>query len=71
MSDGIRNTKIQDVVDSLSKKMCGHTQEEARKLSVCTTCGGKVDVDAFADEISEQEYKISGMCENCQDEVFA
>jgi hypothetical protein len=34
----------------------------------CPTCGDTLV--AFRDVISEKEYKISGMCQNCQDSVF-
>lgn len=70
MSNGNRAGSMQKVMDALSKRMCGHTQEEAMKLGVCTTCGGDVDLDNFVDEFSKREYKISGMCQKCQDEVF-
>lgn len=70
MPEDVRNAKIQEVVDRLSKQMCGYTQEEAIELKVCTTCGDKVDVGNFVDELSRREYKISGMCQKCQDEVF-
>lgn len=37
----------------------------------CPTCGTQ-DRDAFnfRDEISVDEFKISGMCQRCQDSVF-
>jgi len=34
----------------------------------CPTCNN--DIGEFRDEISKKEYKISGMCQKCQDEVF-
>jgi hypothetical protein len=34
----------------------------------CTTCGG--DCVDFKDALSEKEFQISGMCQNCQDSVF-
>jgi hypothetical protein len=35
---------------------------------VCPTC--KEKVGEFRDELSEKEYTISGMCQECQDSVF-
>lgn len=35
---------------------------------VCNSCGKKVG--SFKDELSQREYKISGFCQGCQDEVF-
>ena len=34
----------------------------------CPIC--KDRVGEFRDELSKEEYKISGMCQACQDEVF-
>jgi hypothetical protein len=33
-------------------------------------CGNEVKVDDFHDEISLREYRISGLCQTCQDEIF-
>lgn len=35
---------------------------------LCPTCGKAIG--AFVDDISRREYLISGMCQECQDEVF-
>ena len=34
----------------------------------CVSCGG--DATQFKDELSAKEYRISGLCQRCQDEVF-
>ena len=34
----------------------------------CVTCGKQVTT--FRNEISKKEYRISGMCQECQDGVF-
>jgi len=34
----------------------------------CVTCGNPIT--KFRNELSEREYKISGMCQDCQDSVF-
>lgn len=36
----------------------------------CVLCAQKVAEDSFRDEISRQEYCISGICQSCQDEIF-
>lgn len=45
---------------------------EAIALNFCVLppfgCGEPVT--GFRDALSEREYGISGMCQNCQDEVF-
>ncbi len=35
----------------------------------CSECGGFAL--SFSDEVSQTEYLISGMCQNCQDLTFA
>ena len=37
---------------------------------VCPTCTEPIDWSQFRDELSKKEYRISGMCQKCQDEVF-
>lgn len=34
----------------------------------CNFCGK--EIEGFKDELSVKEYKISGLCQECQDAVF-
>ena len=36
----------------------------------CPMCGHKIDLKDFADNDSLCEFKISGLCQKCQDEIF-
>ena len=36
----------------------------------CPMCCNKIDEKDFKDEISKKEYKISGLCQKCQDKFF-
>lgn len=36
----------------------------------CPFCGEKVNPKSFRDELSLKEYKISGLCQKCQDKFF-
>lgn len=37
----------------------------------CPFCGESIKgPSAFRDEISRKEYKISGLCQECQDSIF-
>jgi hypothetical protein len=36
---------------------------------ICVDCGEKVT--GFKDELSQQEYLISGLCQKCQDSIFS
>ena len=37
----------------------------------CPLCGDAIDENSFKDELSRKEFKISGMCQKCQDRIFA
>lgn len=41
--------------------------EDAR----CESCASKIDVNAFRDRLSRIEFGISGLCQSCQDVMFA
>ena len=41
---------------------------ERRSKGLCPTCG-EVPGE-FKDELSKKEFKITGMCQTCQDDVF-
>ena len=44
--------------------------EELKNIDsgLCPTCGGVIG--EFLDELSYREFKISGMCQACQDKTF-
>ncbi len=42
-------------------------QVEAGK---CPTCGKPIDATTFKDDLSLKEFRISRMCQACQDDFF-
>jgi len=36
----------------------------------CIWCGEKIDINDFKDKSSKEEFRISGLCQDCQDETF-
>ena len=40
------------------------------KQRICPFCKRNVDMDEFEDELSRKEYRISGLCQDCQDNIF-
>ncbi len=66
-SDGI----LADM-DKLGRELGGPPLSEALEHSLCATCGRKVDPENdFADTLSQSEWRISCMCQGCQDIAFA
>jgi hypothetical protein len=52
-------------------KKLGFTKEvELVEQGRCPFCEKQVKIEDFKDEISTREFKISGLCQTCQDEVF-
>ena len=64
----MRSREMQKFVDGFARDLFGRSQSEAQAASICVMCGH--EVGNFRDELSAKEYKISGMCQNCQDEFF-
>lgn len=44
--------------------------KEAIKQNKCPTCSSPIREEDFRDGTSKREYRISGMCQKCQDSVF-
>lgn len=43
----------------------------ARKaLGLCPSCGKDMKDAKFRDNLSKQEFDISGLCQDCQDKIF-
>lgn len=40
------------------------------KAGKCPTCSKVINHDDFKDALSKKEFRISGMCQECQDSVF-
>lgn len=66
MSNKSDDVKI--FLDNVSSIMFGNKRTEAIENGHCVSCGN--GIPGFRDELSEKEYKISGFCQSCQDEIF-
>jgi len=60
--------KMVEAVDDVAKRFFGRTKTEALDTHTCVSCGEPA-VD-FKDELSAVEWRISGLCQKCQDEIF-
>lgn len=61
---------IAQMNDDIMTKLGYGKQVEAKNNGICPQCNAKVDPASFRDEVSAREFKISGLCQACQDEVF-
>jgi hypothetical protein len=64
-------------IDNFLKNELGIDRKESISADKCATCGKDVTIevesgkiDDFRDNESRHEYRISGMCQECQDSVF-
>jgi len=64
----MRSKELQNFLDKFTKDSFGKSQSECQKETICVFCHEKIT--GFRNKISEKEYKISGLCQKCQDEVF-
>lgn len=65
--------KLEDMKPDLNKpafKLLFLEKAQAIWQGNCPTCGEPIDARDFDGALSLQEFKISGMCQKCQDEVF-
>ena len=63
-----RNPALQKALDQLGIEAYGRTNGESISTDTCIRCGKPAG--SFKDQISLREYRISGLCQPCQDIVF-
>jgi hypothetical protein len=61
---------IREMLDDMSKIITGRSASESIKSDTCVRCNKPVADSEFVDECSKREYRISGLCQACQDEIF-
>ena len=55
-------------IEEFIEEVMGANRIKQIQNNNCILC--KHDAVEFRNSISEKEYRISGMCQSCQDEVF-
>ena len=63
-----KTPEMNNFLDDLTGAAFGRTRSAAQAGAVCVSCG--LPATEFRDDLSRREYKISGLCQVCQDEVF-
>lgn len=65
----MKDEEIKKYLDKITKTFeFKNTRTQALKNKKCVMCTNPNF--EFKDKISEKEYKISGMCQTCQDSFF-
>jgi len=64
MKPATKSSEIEKILTNLA----GISRQDAAKQAICTWC--KQPLTPFTDELSHKEYRISGMCQTCQDSTF-
>ena len=57
-------------IEALLNEMAGRTPAIKTNRCVMPPIGCDGPATEFRDELSRREYRISGFCQKCQDEVF-
>ncbi len=61
-------TEKSKAINDLCREVMGKDRMETIIADKCMSCTG--DATKFTDELSKREYKISGLCQKCQDSAF-
>tara|TARA_R100000458_G_C8214957_1_gene201206 strand:- start:374 stop:616 length:243 start_codon:yes stop_codon:yes gene_type:complete len=69
MDDMEATPKHFEIDTLLSIHAGGKNRYEIIRQGLCMTCD-RTTTALFRDEVSRDEYRISGMCQDCQDSVF-
>lgn len=64
----VKTKQITALLDDITKQVFGHTRTNSIGTDTCVRCG--CIANEFKDQRSAREYKISGFCQKCQDEIF-
>lgn len=56
-------------MNQLIKELTGVDVNKSIETKICPFC--QKPVGEFKDKLSEKEFEISGLCQNCQDGVFS
>jgi hypothetical protein len=68
MSDETKSPEMENFLNELSLALYGRSRSLAKAGKGCVSCGKPANT--FKDERSRKEYNISGLCQDCQDQIF-
>ena len=56
--------------DNIMRQMGFDKEVEDVHNGICPSCKKQINPSEFRDDLSKREFKISGLCQQCQDEIF-
>jgi len=56
--------------EKIMKEVGFGKEVELIKEGKCPFCKEEIDLTKFRDDLSRREFKISGLCQDCQDKTF-
>lgn len=65
-----KSPEIKKVLDNFTKNAFDKSKTDAEAEKVCVFCHEPINMKDFRNELSRKEYRISGICQKCQDDVF-
>ena len=57
--------------EDIMRKLGFGKEVDLVKEGKCPMCSQVVDQNDFKDTINHREFKISGICQECQDQIFS
>jgi hypothetical protein len=62
-------SELDEFKDKMTKELYGMTRAEALRHGICVSCKERAIPKCYS-HAGLREYKISGLCEKCFDEIF-
>lgn len=66
----VQTDELKKFKDNFAKKAFGRTLTDSQEQDICVACGAPCNPEKFKDALSAQEYRLSGLCQKCQDKTF-
>ena len=63
-----KSEEIEQFLEDLAVESFGNSRKESFDKLLCVICGKAAS--SFDNLVAAKEYKISGLCQTCQNEVF-
>ena len=69
--DKAYHSVISEMNEQIMKQLGFSQQVNDVHNGICPFCKTPININDFRDQLSRKEYKISGLCQKCQDQVFS